>query len=174
MPHVLRIRESLASRISLWVVLCVVVILSITAYLGNSYVVKSIKLEGSVRANGILYIVGQRLNTAFISVEVAVRNHLSDIRENLNEPDSLYRITQRMLDDNPAIVGSAIAFRPNYYPGKGVWFSPYSYREGNAISSKQLGRPTTTTTRWTGIRQLTRSSMNTGANLTSTRVAVRC
>ena len=139
MLHVLRIRESLASRISLWVVLCVVVILSITAYLGNSYVVKSIKLEGSVRANGILYIVGQRLNTALISVEVAVRNHLSDIRENLNEPDSLYRITQRMLDDNPAIVGSAIAFRPNYYPGKGVWFSPYSYREGNAISSKQLG-----------------------------------
>ena len=57
------VRKSLASRISLWVVLCVVVILTITAVLGNYYVSKSIKLEESVKANGILYIVGQRLNT---------------------------------------------------------------------------------------------------------------
>ena len=138
-PRLLRFRESLASRISLWIVLCVVVILSITAFLGNYYVVKSIKLEESVRANGILYITGQRINTALITVEVAVRNHLKDIMDNLEDPDALYRITHRMLEDNPAIVGSAIAFEPNYFPEKGVWFSPYSYREGGVISSKQLG-----------------------------------
>ena len=133
------VRKSLASRISLWVVLCVVVILTITAVLGNYYVAKSIKLEESVKANGILYIVGQRLNTELITVEVAVRNHLEDIRENLDRPDALYRITQRMLEDNPTIVGSAIAFRPDYFPEKGVWFSPYSYRENDTILSKQLG-----------------------------------
>lgn len=139
MPLRLQIRESLASRISLWVVLCVVVILSITAYLGNSYVVKSIKLEESVKANGILYIAGQRIDAALVSVEVAVRNHMDDIREKLNEPDALYHITRSMLEDNPDIVGSAIAFRPNHFPEKGIWFSPYSYREAGAISSKQLG-----------------------------------
>ncbi|MBO7554102.1 MAG: SpoIIE family protein phosphatase [Bacteroidaceae bacterium] len=139
MPLLLRIQESLASRISLWVVLCVVVILTATAFLGNYYVVKSIKLEESVKANGILYIVGQRIDAALISVEVAVRNHLNDIKENLNETDELYSITQRMLEDNPTIVGSAIAFKPNYFPEKGVWFSPYSYREGGTIRSKQLG-----------------------------------
>lgn len=138
-PQLIRIRESLASRISLWIVICVVMILTGTAILGNSYVAKSIKLEESVRANGILYIVGQRLNTELISVEVAVRNHLNDIKDNLNDADALYCITQDMLEDNPSIVGSAIAFRPNYFPEKGVWFSPYSYREGNTISSKQLG-----------------------------------
>jgi sigma-B regulation protein RsbU (phosphoserine phosphatase) len=123
------------------VVLCVVVILTITAFLGNYYIVKSIKLEESVKANGILYIVGQRINTALISVEVAVRNHMSNIQENQNNPDALYRITQRMLEDNPSIVGSAIAFRPNYFPEQGVWFSPYSYREADTICSKQLGSP---------------------------------
>ena len=138
-PQLLRIRESLASRISLWIVLCVVVILSATAFIGNYYMVKSIKLEESVKANGILYIVGQRIDATLISVEVAVRNHLEDIRESLNEPDELYRITQRMLEDNPSIVGSAIAFKPDYFPEKGVWFSPYSYRESGAICSKQLG-----------------------------------
>lgn len=139
LPLPLRIRESLASRISLWVVLCVVVILSGTAFLGNYYIVKSIKLEESVRANGILYIVGQRIDAALVSVEVAVRNHLKDINENLNDPDALYRITRRMLEDNPAIVGSAIAFRPDYFPEKGTWYAPYSYRAGDTISSKQLG-----------------------------------
>ena len=139
LPQLLRIRESLASRISLWIVLCVVVILTSTLLVANYYVVKSIKLEESVKANGTLYIVGQRLEAALISVEVAVKNHLGDIRENLNHPDELYRITQRMLEDNPAIVGSAIAFRPNYFPDKGQWFSPYSYRKDGTINSKQLG-----------------------------------
>ena len=139
LPLPLRIRESLASRISLWVVLCVVVILTITAFVGNSYVVKGIKLEECVKANGLLYIAGQRIDATLVSVEVAMRNHIKDIRENLNDPDALYRITQRMLEDNSTIVGSAIAFRPNYYPEKGVWFAPYSYRKAGAISTKQLG-----------------------------------
>ena len=52
------VRRSLASRISLWVVICVVVILTVTAFFGNYYIVKGIKLEESVKANGILYIVG--------------------------------------------------------------------------------------------------------------------
>ena len=139
LPWLLRCRESLASRISLWVVLCVVVILTATMCVGNYFVVKSIKLEESVKANNLLYIVGQRLEAALITVEVAVRNHLDAIRANQDNPDELYRITQQILRNNPAIVGSAIAFRPNYFPEQGVWFAPYSYREGSNIMTKQLG-----------------------------------
>jgi len=139
LPQLLRVRESLASRISLWVVVSVVVILTATVYVGNYFVVKSIKLEESVKANHILYFVGQRLEAALVTVEVAVRNHLNAIRANLDNPDELYNITQQLLENNPAIVGSAIAFRPYYFPDRGVWFSPYSYREGSAIKSKQLG-----------------------------------
>ena len=139
LPQLLSIRESLASRISVWIVLTVVVILTGTAYVGNHYVMKSIKLEENVKAFNVLGVVGQHLKAALITVEVAVRNHMDDIRENVNNPDALYRITQRMLEDNPDIVGSAIAFRPNYFPEQGVWFSPYSYREANTIKTKQLG-----------------------------------
>lgn len=134
-------RKSLASRISLWVVLSVVLILSITALIGNYYVVKSIKLEESVKANGILYIVGQRIDASLVTVEIAVRNHIGDIVENIDNPEALYHITQRMLEDNPGIVGSAIAFRPYFFPDKGQWFAPYSYREGLTIHTKQLGGP---------------------------------
>lgn len=133
------IQRSLANRITLWVVLCVLVILTVTDLVGNHYVAKSIKLEERVKANGILYIMGQRIDSALVSVEVAMRNRLGDIRERLNEQEALYHITQRILEDNPSIVGSAIAFCPNYFPKQGKWFAPYSYREGNVIMTKQLG-----------------------------------
>ena len=144
MPQLLRFRESLASRISLWVVFCVVVILTVTVFVGQSYVVKNIKLEGHMMANDILYVVGQSLDAELVSVEAAVRNHLGDIRESLEDykmtpADDLYRITQRILDDNPDIVGSTIAFRADFFPEKGKWFAPYSYRDGATVRSKQLG-----------------------------------
>ena len=48
---------------------------------------------------------------------------------------------ERVVALNPDIVGSAIAFEPYYYPEKGKQFSPYAYRIGNTVDSKQLGSP---------------------------------
>ena len=56
-PQQPKFRESLASRIFLWVMLYVVVILGIAAYVGNYYVLKIIKEIGE---NGILYVIGVR------------------------------------------------------------------------------------------------------------------
>ncbi len=51
------IRQSLASRITLWVVLYVVVILGISAYVGNSFVLRIIR---DIEENGILYAIDMR------------------------------------------------------------------------------------------------------------------
>lgn len=141
MPQLLRVRNSLANRITWWVVLYVVVIITIAFFVGNYFMVKSVIREEKLKADGVLYIVGQRIEATLFSVETAVRNHLTDIKDNLDSPNALYRITRRMLEDNPNIVGSAIAFSPHYFPEKGLWFSPYSYRDGDTIRSKQLGSP---------------------------------
>ena len=52
-----RIRESLASRITLRVVLYVVVVLGISAYVGNGLVMKIVR---AIEENGILYAIGMR------------------------------------------------------------------------------------------------------------------
>ena len=57
MPRLLRIRQSLASRISLWVVLYVVVTLVISAFVGNYFVLKIVR---DIEENGILYVIGVR------------------------------------------------------------------------------------------------------------------
>lgn len=59
---------------------------------------------------------------------------MSDIRENLNNPDELYRITQMMLEDNPVIVGSAIAFR---HPGPTIKKRPQDEEHAQELASHQ-------------------------------------
>ena len=57
MPRLLRVRYSLASRITLRVVLYVVVVLGISAFVGNSLVLKIVR---AIEENGILYAIGMR------------------------------------------------------------------------------------------------------------------
>ena len=55
--RLLHIRESLASRITLKVVLYVVMVIGISAYVGNYYVLKIVK---AIQEGGILYAIGMR------------------------------------------------------------------------------------------------------------------
>ena len=84
-------------------------------------------------------INNERTDNVLSSVEVAITNTIPEIEENLGNPDKMYIITERILRQNPNIVGSAIAFEPYYFPEKGLYFSPYSYRKDSNILTKQLG-----------------------------------
>ena len=68
LPHLLRLRESLASRISLWVVLYVVVIFTISAYVGDYFLMKLIR---EVQEHGLLHaITVRRLSLALTMVSI--------------------------------------------------------------------------------------------------------
>ena len=67
-PDLLHIRESLASRIILWVVLYVVIILTISGYVGDYFVRKFI---WEVQENGIMHaIAARRLSLALTMVSL--------------------------------------------------------------------------------------------------------
>ena len=53
--------------------------------------------------------------------------------------DELYEMTRQVVENNPDVVGSAIAFEPNFFEKEGLYFSPYSYRENDSIKTMQLG-----------------------------------
>ena len=135
-----RIQNSFSARLSLWVTLAVAVVLVVTAAVTNVLVRDGILREEKLRAGSTLDNVEQRIDGVLIAVETAVKNHVGEIGFFLHAPrEEMYRITRQLLETNPAIVGSAIAFEPGYYPEQGRWFSPYSWREGDSIRSKQLG-----------------------------------
>ena len=73
-------------------------------------------------------------------VEMAVSSSAWLICENLDNEEYLYHITQKIVEENPNIIGSAIAFDSYYFEDK-LFFSPYSFMDTNSgeVQSKQLG-----------------------------------
>ena len=84
-------------------------------------------------------------------IYLGIRNHLSKIevtvdnmswvvRDDLGDPDAMFVKTRRLVENNPAILGSSITFIPDYYPQKGRWFEPYAVRRADgAVENLQLG-----------------------------------
>lgn len=78
------------------------------------------------------------VDSEFQQVENEVYSSTWFLRLNKLDEEFLYKITRGLITANPRIVGSSIAFAPNYFPGR-HYFAPYSYLDGDNIISKQLG-----------------------------------
>ena len=65
------------------------------------------------------------------SVESAVKNSTWIVAEHLDDPDYMFKITGELVQNNPFVVGSTIAFEPNFFPAKGRYYSAFSCRDGN-------------------------------------------
>ena len=73
-------------------------------------------------------------------VEVTVDNIAWVVADGLDEPDWMYSITHRLVENNPAISGGTVSFVPNYFPQKGRWFEPYAVRMADGtIKTMQIG-----------------------------------
>ena len=121
------------------VVIAATVALEATSIVQYYFSRKGIQQEATRRAEGQLEATSLQITNVMDQVETAVRNNLWGIRLQLGRPDSLWTVSQRLVNENPVIVGSAVALKENYYRGKGKYFSPYSYKNGDEILSKQLG-----------------------------------
>jgi sigma-B regulation protein RsbU (phosphoserine phosphatase) len=76
-------------------------------------------------------------------VEVTVDNMAWVVADGLDEPDWMYSITRKLVENNPAILGATVSFIPNYFPQKGRWFEPYAVRRADgSIETMQLGSAT--------------------------------
>lgn len=137
--HLPDISRSFSMRLSLFITLTAALLFVITSFIFFYSSRGLIRQEATQHAESTLDNTILRIEKVLNSVEVAVDNMDWVIDANLSNPDSMYGITRRLLMNNPVIVGSAIAFKPNYYPEKGELFSPYSFRRGDTIRSIQLG-----------------------------------
>lgn len=63
---------------------------------------------------------------------VASVNTAPVIEENLDRPEKIQEIIERMLRKNPYMRSCGISFVENYYPKKGRWFCPFAVRVDSA------------------------------------------
>ncbi len=120
-------------------VVAAALIAAVTAY-QHYYAVNGIQREVRHRAEAVLAAKSLKIQNVLTSVEVAVENMAWAAERHFNRPDSVYRVTRRMVRQNNYIVGSAVAFEPFYYPEKGRQFAVYSYVDDcDSIHNKTLG-----------------------------------
>ena len=99
--------------------------LAIAAFVAFS---TSTMMENEARStveNVVKATVG-RIDRQMASVESAVENSAWIVAERLSDPDYMFRITGELVRNNPFIVGSTVAFEPNFFPSKGYYFSAFS------------------------------------------------
>ena len=70
--------------------------------------------------------------------EATMRENMWDIRRSLSNPDCTYNAIERLIDDNPNVVGGFLAFIPDYFPSEGYYFEPYVHKRGDKYIKEQL------------------------------------
>lgn len=136
MRHIHSFSAKLTLNVLVMISLLFLLALGIVSYWSNTLIFN----EASKNAQNLLDKNISDIEKNLSTIEISVSSNAWNVREHLDEPDFLYHITKRIVGENDNIVGSAIAFVPEYYPGK-HFFSPYSYisAETGEILSKQLG-----------------------------------
>ena len=137
----LSISRSFSRRLTLRVLITVIVIYTAILTVVFGFASLILLAEEGMRLDSQIDIIEMRLKGDLYSVETAVRNTIPDVVENLDKPEKMYDQTRLMVELNPTISGSAIAFEPDYYKQEGRFFSPYAYRDSSdVVSTKQLGQ----------------------------------
>ena len=83
-------------------------------------------------------VTNEKINNIFCNVEIAVKNHVPEAKQNINDSTLHFHCIESLLKLNDDIIGAAIAYNPVYEPKKGELYAPYAYRNSTGIHFKQL------------------------------------
>ena len=114
--------------------------LEATSLIQYYYSMKGLREEASKRAETQLESTRNRIMDVIDQAESAVRNSVWIAQWCLNVPDSLPRVCTRIVEGNPVVLGSAIAFVPGYNPILPL-YAPYVYRQGESLRFQSLATP---------------------------------
>ena len=125
------------ARAGFLLVVVAILTLEVTGIIQFVYSAKGIKEEAQKRAETQLESTRFQIMDVVNQTEAAVRNNVWLTQFCLDMPDSLFRVPQRLVQDNPVVIGSTVAMVPGYnkrYP----LFSPYVYRGEDGLEFKSL------------------------------------
>ncbi len=128
-------------RARLMLVVVAAITLEVTAIIQFVYAQKEIKKEASLRAESELKSAENKIMDVVDQAEAAVRNSIWVAEWCLEYPDSIARIPQRVLSENPVVVGSTMALVPGYNERLPL-YAPYATRDLETGEIKMLSLAT--------------------------------
>lgn len=128
------IRQSLALKLSIGILLMAVPVFLIS--LGILFVQsrKNVKQEAMEHANAVLSTTMQRINRYMNNVETATDINDWEVTANLH-PDSLLAYSRFIVSLNGNIDGCSISTEPDIFPKYGRYFSAYTIRKPDTITT---------------------------------------
>ena len=134
-----KIPDSLKHGVKAGVLLVIVALLTLeaTSLIQYYFSQQGIKEESTARARGQLESSSNKIMDIVNQTEAAVRNSVWIAQWCLNVPDSLIRVAQRVVEDNPVVVGSTVAVVPGYLKDHPL-FSPYVCEGPDGLEFKTL------------------------------------
>lgn len=124
MKHILS--RSFATRLSIYVLSFTLIVFATIMILFYNYSHEKVTNYAIERTHGLLNNIATEISSQLMSVETTINQSVWVMEEHLNRPDSLYKVITSVINNNPLIVGSGIAFVPNHYKEKGKYFMPYA------------------------------------------------
>ncbi len=91
---------------------------------------KMMEAEARTTVKNVVKATVGRIDRLMATVESAVENSAWIVAERIDDPDYMFKITGELVQNNPIVVGSTIAFEPNFFPSKGYYFSAFSCKDG--------------------------------------------
>lgn len=133
------IDKSFSARLSLNILLVTSVLFITAIAIAAISSHKIIADESTKSAQHLLKVAVRDIEKTLQNVENSVECASWLVEEHINDEDYLYHITEKIVGENPDIIGSAIAFSEYYFEDR-YFFSPYSFvNETGSVESKQLG-----------------------------------
>jgi len=137
----MKISQSFPSRLSLYVITAVTVlsVLALASIYLNSR--QSLKKESVFLAESNLSRLTADVENMIDKVETATDNMVWVVEEHLDDPEYMYDITRNLINSNSEIVGAAVAFIPDYFESKGLYYAPYTFVDSfdGKMKSIQMG-----------------------------------
>lgn len=126
------IRKHLSTKLSLGLLLLAMPIFVLSLGLLFERSRDEVKSEATEHAESVLNTSMQRLRRYMNALETATNINAWEVTAYMN-PDSILRLTNRIVRLNPNVDGCSVSAEPNVFPKYGRYYSAYSIQEGDSV-----------------------------------------
>lgn len=134
------IKHSFAAKLNFYILFSLFVSGGIGFIFFHPYAARYIEQQTYNRLNESAEQTNLKVSHLLSEIEKISQNLSWIITSYVTEPDSIYNITRQVVKNNFEIFGCAIAFEPDFFPGKGHYFAPYSYMKGDSVITTEIGQ----------------------------------
>lgn len=135
--------RTFADRLTRRIMIVVLLILTLTMILIVVSAWRGLYFHTRAQCKEFMFFTNEMMTHLLEELELSAINTSHEFEKVLNNPDEFYPMLTNILERNPHIHSVYLAFKPNYYPEKGLRFEPVaSRRPGGRIDTLQVASET--------------------------------